>query len=282
MSRAGVEPRPPASIPIPPPSSGCDAIRFRTSRRSAADCQRSSGSLARHFMTMRSTPGGMEDWTARRLCGSRIRIDAIVLALLLPEKAGLAVRGFVEHGAKRENVDAMIGRLAFELLGRHVRAVPAMMPSAVSVSVLRCPDPGSAWRSRSRGASRRLGQHDVLGLQVAMHDSLAVRLVEGVGDVGRVRSASQRHGPASRRARASRRRGLHHQVVDFRCGADVVERADVRVIERGYGASLASNRARRSGSSRQWRQDFDGDVAVRDGYRGLCTLRPYRRRRSRR
>jgi hypothetical protein len=59
--------------------------------RSLALCQRSSGSFARHFFTTRSSAGGVKGWSCEMGGGSAVRIAAIRLARLVPEKAGLPV-----------------------------------------------------------------------------------------------------------------------------------------------------------------------------------------------
>src|SRR5215831_5302681 len=70
-----------------PPS----AIHFSSSARSLAFCQRSSGSLARHFFTIRSRETGVIGCRADIGCGSAVRIAAIKLARLVPQKGGLPV-----------------------------------------------------------------------------------------------------------------------------------------------------------------------------------------------
>ena len=87
-----------------------------------------------------------------------------------------------------------------------------------------------------------LGQHDVARLQVAMHDLLAVRFVQGQGDFAEQQGDGPR-GHADLVAQHFRER----PAVDERHGhvtgavdlADVVHRTDVRVLERGRGPGLA-------------------------------------------
>ena len=77
-----------------------------------------------------------------------------------------------------------------------------------------------------------LRDQDIGGLQVAVDDSFAVRHVERFGDLdGDAQSFLDR--PRAFDCRALDKR--HHQVV----GANVVEMADTRVVEGGYGAGLA-------------------------------------------
>jgi len=76
-----------------------------------------------------------------------------------------------------------------------------------------------------------LGQQDVLGLEVAVHDALAMGGVEGVCDLKCV-FASRIEGQGSPQWFALNE--FHDQIV----GADVVERADVRVAEGADRPSL--------------------------------------------
>ena len=101
---------------------------------------------------------------------------------------------------------------------------------------------------------------NVAGLEVAMHDAFAMRGVERVGDL---------HG-VLQRARERQRTGelgaldvLHHQVV----GADIVERADIGVIERCHGAGFTLEAVAEFGGG-----DFDGDGAVEARIAGLVDL----------
>src|SRR5215469_9316631 len=67
------------------------AIHFSSLARSLALCQRSSGSFARHCRTTRSRAGGAMGCTCDIGGGSVVRMEAIRLARLRPEKAGLPV-----------------------------------------------------------------------------------------------------------------------------------------------------------------------------------------------
>ena len=174
----------------------CDPSPIQRSSRfkSLADCQRSSGSLARQVRTMRSSAAGdvgcerrdrrrlarHDRRDQRRLVGARER--------LLPG------RHLVEHGAEREDVGAPVGFLALELLGRHVLERPENR-AFLRQALLRRQRGRAGLLSWRRHRLRepeveqlhaRLRQHDVGGLQVPVHDPLPVRLVEGVGDLGSV------------------------------------------------------------------------------------------------
>ena len=88
------------------------------------------------------------------------------------------------------------------------------------------------------GAS--LGQHDVGGLEIAMHDPVPVRMVERLGNldrmtqdlIGRKRTAVQ--SPRDRLALDE----FHHEVFAAILNADVIQRADVRMIQTGNGFCL--------------------------------------------
>ena len=124
--------------------------------------------------------------------------------------------------------------------------VPTIVPSAVSGPAIvgECVSVGDARRCRP-GRRRRareaevhelgagLGEHDVAGLEVAVDDAGAVRAVERVGDL---RADAQHVGERQRPAREARGQRLaldqlHHQVVGVALAADVVQRADVRMVE---------------------------------------------------
>ena len=87
----------------------------------------------------------------------------------------------------------------------------------------------------------RLGQHDVAGLQITVRDSLAVRLVERVGDLdGVLQNLFERKRTF---LEAFRQRlpfeMLHHQEISAVLAPDVVERANVGMVQARYGACFA-------------------------------------------
>ena len=72
-------------------------------------------------------------------------------------EGALAGQHLVQHQAEREDVRALVGRLALDLLRRHVARRPRDRPSSVSVSsalVRREPSARAAWPGRSRAPSR--------------------------------------------------------------------------------------------------------------------------------
>ena len=130
--------------------------------------------------------------------------------------------------------------------------VPGLTIGVVRVTVSDQPGDSGAARCSARPKSRTLipslRHHDVARLQIAVEEPLAVRPVEGIGElhgehdglVERQRSAGQ----PGREVLALDE--FHHQIA-FRalgCGvarvdvADVVERADMRMSQLGGGARL--------------------------------------------
>ena len=84
-------------------------------------------------------------------------------------------------------------------------------------------------------------EHDVARLEVAMNDPLLMRLVQGEGDLA---DQLQHHGdgPVGRRGPIVQRLALdvgHGQIGGVADGADVVDGADVGVVEGGSGPGLA-------------------------------------------
>ena len=73
------------------PAADPSAIHFSSLPTSAADCQRSSRSFARHVFTTRSSAGGVIGATAEIADGSEDMIDEISEAWLAPENAFLPV-----------------------------------------------------------------------------------------------------------------------------------------------------------------------------------------------
>src|SRR6202030_547410 len=82
--------RPSAPIPFAGSVGACvtcdppAAIHFNSSHTSLAACHLFSGSLARHFLTTRSSAGGVIGWREKIGGGSVSRILAIKLAWVLP------------------------------------------------------------------------------------------------------------------------------------------------------------------------------------------------------
>jgi len=107
--------------------------------------------------------------------------------------------------------------------------------------------------------------HHVGGLQIAMDDAAAMRLVQGIDDLDGVRQRLlDRHRPP-RETLLQRLTFdvLHHQVLDAILLADVVDRADVWVVEARDDLGFTPERAARRRIVRAVRrQDLDRDRPV--------------------
>jgi hypothetical protein len=129
--------------------------------------------------------------------------------------------------------------------------------------------PGQRWRSCRQSEIEQLGagfrQHDVAGLQVPMRHAVAVRLVEGAGNLGPVLKHLrhwQRPLFQPRRQRLSFQ-VFHDNKINAVLPADVVQRADVGMIQAGDGFGLALETlpaCRIVGEMR--RKNLDGNSAV--------------------
>src|SRR5262249_37392137 len=73
------------------PAADPSEIHSSSRPTSAADCQRSSGSFARHVFTTRSSAGGDIGCTVEIAGGSAVMIEEISEAWLAPENAFLPV-----------------------------------------------------------------------------------------------------------------------------------------------------------------------------------------------
>ena len=204
------------------------------------------------------------------------------------EQACLALAGkrppagehLVEHAAKRPDVGARVGLLALHHLRRHV---------------LKRAEDGALRRQRSRPGGRggdgegaaavdraghdlrqteieqlhtRGGDHDVAGLQVAMQDALAVRGVEGAGDLHRPgQRLRDGHGSLGNSiGECFTLEMLHHEEAGAALLAHVEQGADVGVAQLRDGARLPLEplaELRRRGDERRQYLDRHGAVEAR-------------------
>ena len=158
-------------------------------------------------------------------------------------KGSLARRHFIEHRAQRENIAASVGFFAFHLLRRHVLershnrsfGGQGMTGRAQRLRQLR----------RSRGNGHRLGQpevhqlragfrqHDVPRLQVAVHLAALVCALQAVAYFPALtKNLFQRQWPFTQPVGQSFAfQILHHQEADAVLRTDVIQGADVPVLQ---------------------------------------------------
>ena len=127
--------------------------------------------------------------------------------------------------------------------------VPRMVPCAVSgalcVASALSPPTGAIAAALRQPKVQQLGalvrQHDVAGLQVAVHDLAPMRFVQGVGDFGGVAQdlVERERSPGEPLGQGLPVQILHHEVVGAILLADIEDRTDVRVAERGQGPRFA-------------------------------------------
>ena len=169
----------------------------------------------------------------------------------------------VEHRAEREDVRARVGLLAFELLGRHVlqraedRALRGERLRAVSSAAIDRPirQRGGAARFASPKSSSfapAFVSMTLPGFRSRCDDARAMRLVERVGDLDRVVQDAWSSGSAPFGEPVGQRLALEYSMTRksmLVLPADVVERADVRMIERGDRPRLALEPLARAAAS---------------------------------
>ena len=113
-----------------------------------------------------------------------------------------------------------------------------------------------------------LRQHHVARLEVAVNDPLAVRPLQRLGDLHAVRDRLVERNLFAREPRGESLALdiLHDEVIDRARLPDVVERADVRMIQLRDGAGFTLESLAEIGVIRERRlQDFNGDRAVEAG-----------------
>ena len=164
----------------------------------------------------------------------------------VPERPAPGQR-LVEHRAEREDVGACARLLSLELLRGHVleraedrpigRESPRPCPPLVASLDRGCDGTGKP-EIEQLGARAR--HDDVARFQVTVHDAVPVRLIESVGDLNR-KPQRLLNGQGPAREQLGERLALqvfHDEKVDSVLAADVIERADVGVIQTGDSPGL--------------------------------------------
>ena len=176
---------------------------------------------------------------------------------------------FVEHAPERPHVRPFVDLFPADLLGAHVGRRPdhrALARRQRRVIRLARGGLGNAEVEHLDMAVAR--DLDIGRLEVAMHDPLVVRRRERAGDLGRDSSRIRQRQPAPSQSRGERLAvdQLEYQGADAVVLLEAVDRADVRMIERGEDARFATEARQSFGVLRQKRrQDLDGNVALQPG-----------------
>ncbi len=190
-----------------------------------------------------------------------------------PALEGCAPGGhLVEHGAEAEQIRTDIEWLGARLLGRHVRDRPHRHTRPRERVRLFRVRRGRRVRGRDGHRLRQpeieqlrlpaIGDENVRGLDVTMHDPASVRGVQGVGDLQRVLDGRVQ---LDRSALEQLVEGHAFEILhdDERLAGvlvDVVDGADVRMVERRCGPCFALEPLERAGRSDVCgRQQLDRD-----------------------
>ena len=208
---------------------------------------------------------------------------------------------FVDHRAEREQIASGVELLPQDLFRRHITERPENRPISGHVHIVGPGRRGSVGFARARGAAgcdlglrkteirvpaqfrepeieqlhaaRR--EHDVRGLQIPVHDAVAMRVVERAGDLHRIRKCLvHRHSPGRQSGgECFAAEILHHEEIDLVLTPDVVQRADVWVGECGHRPGFAREpRAHRRIYRDAARQHLDRNKAVETGIGGAEDL----------
>ena len=135
--------------------------------------------------------------------------------------------------------------------------------------------PSGFARPKSISFAPPCGEHDVSRLQVAVHDAVAVRDGQrlGHGDPN-FENFVQRHRALAQSFRQSFAfQKLHHQVIGAILRSDVVELADMRMVQRRNRSAFALHALLQFRRGRKVRsQNFDGHRAIKAGITGAINL----------
>jgi hypothetical protein len=107
-----------------------------------------------------------------------------------------------------------------------------------------------------------LGEHDVAGFEVAMHDAGAVGFIEGVSDFGADFESliDRKRAPGDALGEAFAFDAFHDKEIDAVLRADIEKRADIRMIQRGDGLGFALEpELARGVAGKMCRENFNGN-----------------------
>ncbi len=256
-----------------------DAAAFsRIGRSSLMLWKRSSGTLAQTAEHQARYIGGSIERRGLALADGREHRVHVLARERTP-----AAEQFIENHAEGENIGAGIHDLAGRLFGRHVGGSAAHVAHGVLHGFLFVRGTGGVTcdvgrrgkhrlQRRTPGRGRQTGHpkikqlqpiatHQHIGrLQIAMDNAARVGRIQGRCDL---RRELQRRGFGERTAQWNAIHVFHHQVVR----ADVVDGADVGMIERGDGPDLAVEAL-----NEHLGNHFDGDIAPHAGVGGAVDL----------
>ena len=270
--------------PLTESASYSSTISRSSIARSFIDCTRWSGLLARQRRTSRRSSAGTLSFELLDRRGLLVedlvhRLDARLGGERLPPRGRL-----VEDAAEREDVGAVVDGLALHLLGRHVARGADHAPhlagggerrvlGEVRAALALLGELGEAEVEHLREAVGR--DHDVAGLQVAVDDPGRVGLGQPLGRLRQVAEERAQVGlvVVDQRGERLAAHELHRDVVHgvrvggtrgaHRVVADLVDRDDVGVVERGRGLSLEHEAPHAVLVPHQvGRQDLERDAAL--------------------
>ena len=198
----------------------------------------------------------------------------------------LAGQAAVRQCPERINIGATIDHAAADLLGGHVIGCADQYPGACQAGRVERFGDTKIGDQRARWCVWLVLEQDVGGLDIAVHDPARVGGIERGGDLHDDR---QQLGGWDRVARAEHlgQRAPHDQAHgDIRCSrlfANIIDRHDTRMVERGGGSGLAPEALDIGGVIHILRvEHFKGDITaqqriVRPVNRGHATTPQYAR-----
>ncbi len=231
-------------------------IVFSASRTSAADEYRSCGVFSRHRKITLSNSAGVSGQHSLNEIGIGIlnRANTLKLIAIRPRKRMPSAHQLIQNNAQRPHIALHAALPGHKLLRRHIRDGAASrrvgLPSGPRT---RRRLPWVELRILNRQPPRQtkvedlhqspIGQHHVCRLQVAMKDPQQMRRAQTVRDL----DAHRQHQLQTRRPLSNDlvqrlpRHILHHDVGFFALFADLIDGADVGVLDRRGQPRLAQH-----------------------------------------